>query len=85
MPTCRPIVYHAVMRSALSPWLARFSTSFIILGGFLLWESYKAVHGQLGSISTGRIVLFLIGALVSFVLAVVGIRERHRPDENLPE
>jgi hypothetical protein len=81
VPLPSAIVYHSPMRSALSPWLARFSTSFIILGGFLLWESYKAVHGQLGPISNGRIVLFLIGATVSFVLAVVGIRERHRPGE----
>ena len=69
------------MNPRLSPWLARFSFSFFILSGLLAWESYKAVHGQL-AVSSGRIVLFMVGAVVSFVLAVVGVRERHRPDDN---
>lgn len=70
------------MRSPLSPWLARFSFSFFILGGWLLWQSYKAVQGQLGHVSSGQIILFLVGAMVSFVLGVVGVRERHKPGED---
>jgi len=70
------------MRSRLSPWLARLSTSFFIGCGLLLWESYKGVHGRLGPISPARIILFLIGALACLVLGVIGIRERHRPDRD---
>ncbi len=70
------------MQSRLSPWLARLSTSFFIGGGLLIWESYKAVHGQLGPISSARITLFLIAAMACMVLGVVGIRERHRPDRD---
>lgn len=70
------------MRSRITPWLARFSFSFFILSGLLVWESYKALHGQLGPMSSGRITLFLIGALASFVLGVAGVRERHRPDQD---
>jgi hypothetical protein len=66
------------MRPSLSPWLARFSFTFFILGGLLLWESRRAMRGLLGPVSSGRIVLLLIGAVVSFVLGVVGVRERHR-------
>jgi hypothetical protein len=67
------------MRFRLAPWLARFSFSFFILAGLLIWESMRALRGELGPISPGRIVLFWIGALASFVLGCVGVRERHRP------
>jgi hypothetical protein len=70
------------MNSRLAPWLARFSFSLFILSGLLVWESYKALHGRLGPISSGRIILFLIGAVASFVLGVAGVRERHRPDQD---
>jgi peptidoglycan/LPS O-acetylase OafA/YrhL len=67
------------MRNGLSPWLARLSYSFFILAGLLMYESHRAIHGQLGPVGSGRIVLFWVGALVSFVLGCVGVRERHRP------
>ena len=69
------------MRSPLSPWLARLSFSFLIGCGWLLWEAYRASQGRLGPVSSGRITLFLIGAVVCFVLAIVGVRERHRSDD----
>ena len=72
------------MPPSLSPWLARFSFSLFILGGWLLWESTKAVEGKLGRVSSGQIVLFLVGALVSIMLGVVGVRERHRPRDDDP-
>jgi cytochrome b subunit of formate dehydrogenase len=65
------------MRSKLSPWLARFSTTFLIITGLLLWECYRAYDRQI-RLSTGQMVLFLGGAMASFGLAVVGVRERHR-------
>ena len=68
----------------LSPWLARFSFSFFIVGGWLFWQCYKAVQGQLGPISNGQLILFLIGGLVSIVMGIVGIRERHRPYDDEP-
>jgi hypothetical protein len=78
------------MRSRLSPWLARFSTTFLIITGLLLWECYKAYEGRL-RLSTGQLALFLGGAMASFGLAVAGVRERHRsmhddpPDEPPPQ
>ena len=72
------------MRHSLGSWLARFSFSLFIVCGLLLWQCYKAVHGQLGRVSGARITLWLAGALVSFVLAVVGVRERHRQDRDDP-
>ena len=74
------------MGSWTSPkrWLARLSFSFFILSGFLLWEVHQARQGLLGRISSGRIVLFMVGALVSFVLGVMGVRERHKPEDDGP-
>jgi hypothetical protein len=68
------------MRFKLALWLARFSFSFFILCGFLVWESQRAMHGLLGPVSSGRIVLFWVGAMASFILGCVGVRERHRSD-----
>ena len=65
------------MRSKLSPWLARFSTTFLIITGLLLWECYKAYDGQI-RITRWQLALFLAGAMASFGLAVIGVRERHR-------
>jgi hypothetical protein len=70
------------MHFTLRAWLARLSFTLFILCGILLWESYRAAHGQLGQVSAGRITLWMIGALLSFVLACVGVRERHRPDRD---
>ncbi len=66
------------MRSRWSSWLARFSFSFVVIAMLLFWESYRAVKGQLGPLAPGRIVLFLCGGLVSFVMGMIGVRERHR-------
>lgn len=65
-------------RRWLSPWLARFSFTFLILCGWLLWEAYKGATGQLGPVSRARLVLFLVGGMASFGLAIAGVRERHR-------
>ena len=64
---------------AMRPWLARFSFSFFIVAAVLAWESYKGMRGDLGPISQWRIVLFMIAAVLSFVMGVSGVRERHRP------
>lgn len=69
------------MRFRLGPWLARFSFSLFILAGLLVWESVRALHGELGPISPGRIVLFWVGALACFILGCAGVRERHRPED----
>lgn len=72
------------MRSWMSPWLARLAPSFFIIAVLLLWEVYQAAHGRLGPISRARVALFLIGALVSFVMGVIGTRERHRINRDEP-
>jgi hypothetical protein len=66
------------MRRSLSPWLARFSFSFFIGCGLLLWEAYRMAQGRLGPVRPWQIVLCTLGGLVCFVMGVVGIRERHR-------
>ena len=63
----------------MRPWLARLSFSFFIVAAWLAWECYKGATGQLGNVSQGRLILFMVAAVLSFVMGVVGVRERHRP------
>ena len=67
----------------MSPWLARLSGTFFIAGAYLAWQAYRGVKGELGSISDLRIVLFMFGAVISIVMGVVGIRERHKRTDDL--
>jgi hypothetical protein len=69
-------------RSWLSPWLARLAPSFFIICCLLLWSAYRAAEGQMGPVSRGRIVLFLVAAVLAFVMGVIGTRERHRLNRN---
>jgi hypothetical protein len=71
-------------RSWLSPWLARLAPSFFIICCLLLWSVYRAVQGQMGPVSGGCIALFLVAAVLAFVLGVIGTRERHRLNRDQP-
>lgn len=65
----------------MNRWLARFAFSFFVLGLLLLWSAYK--EGTASPSPRGwRIGLYCVGAGVSIAIAVRGIRERHRPDED---
>ena len=55
--------------------------SFVIIAAYLLWQAFH-VHQQASSISpNARFMMYLFGALCSAVLAGLGLRERHRPEE----
>jgi hypothetical protein len=60
-------------------WLARFSYTFLILGGLLVWQAYREVT-MLADPPKWRLALYFVGAMVSVGLAVRGIRGRYRPD-----
>ena len=57
-------------------WLARLSFSFLIVAVYLAYTGYH--HPELGQ---GRKILFYVGAMLAFVLFLLGTRERHRPRE----
>ena len=62
-------------------WLGRFSFSFLIVGFFLAWEGYKR-YTLLGGRLDWRAALYLLAAMLSLVLGMVGVRERHRRDDH---
>lgn len=59
-------------------WLARLSFSFLLVGGWLGWEAYRAVTRGTMSAGDGRLLLMMVGAGVAVLLGVQGIRVRHR-------
>jgi hypothetical protein len=60
-------------------WLARLSFSFLIVAFFLAWQGYKRYHAA-GDVADWRTLLYFFAAMLSVVLALTGVRERHRPD-----
>ena len=59
-------------------WLSRLSFSFLIVGFFLAWQGWKLAQSGL-EVTQWRVPLYFIGAVMSFVLGFMGVRERHRP------
>jgi hypothetical protein len=56
-------------------WLARFATSFVVVGLVLAWQGFHAVQAD----ATGwRGFVELFGAAASFAMGVLGVRERHK-------
>jgi hypothetical protein len=62
-------------------WLARFSFTFLVLAGLLIWQGYRELTVT-SSPNIWRIGLYFIGAGVSVGLAFRGIRERHRRSDD---
>ena len=60
------------------PPLARFAFSFLIIGTFLAWEGYQCAQGNRGEVGAGKIVLYLVGAMICYVLGFMGIRQQHQ-------
>jgi hypothetical protein len=58
-------------------WLARFSFSFLAIAVVLGWEVYKGLQNN--TLGTGRAVLYLLCGGMAVGLAMLGIRERHKP------
>jgi hypothetical protein len=65
-------------------WLARLSFSFIILTVFFAWEGYRTRRGDRGPGQEAKMYAFFTAAAVSFALGLVGVRERHRRDDQQP-
>lgn len=61
----------------MNKWLARLSTSFLILAGFLVYEGYKELTGPF-IVHKWRIGLYFVAAGISIGLAMRGVQERHR-------
>ncbi len=61
-------------------WLSRFSFTFLIIGGFLAWQGYRALKGEFGFVPQWRIILYFVAAALSFSLGASGIRQRHRSE-----
>jgi hypothetical protein len=68
LPTKRP--------PARDRWLSRLAFSFVIIGAFLVWQSFHLPAGA--DASNWRRALYLIAAGLSFGLGIAGIRARHR-------
>jgi hypothetical protein len=60
-------------------WLARLSFSFLIVAAFLLFTAYREMQAH--ALTAARASLYLIGALMAFVMFLLGVRARHRPGE----
>ena len=60
-------------------WVARFSFTFLILGGLLFYQVYElsATPGTPG----WKYAILLIGGTMAISLGARGIRERHRPKD----
>ena len=58
-------------------WLSRLSFSFLVVAMFLGYTAYKGAQSHL--LSQGRVTLYYAIAGVSFVLFLMGTREKHRP------
>jgi hypothetical protein len=63
----------------MNKWLARLSTSFLILAGFLIYQGYKELTGPFPVVKW-RIGLYFVAAGISIGLAIRGVQERHRGD-----
>lgn len=62
-------------------WLARFSFTFLIVAGLLIWQGYREMT-QMAFPNTWRIGLYFVAAGICFGLSAKGVRERHKPPDN---
>ncbi len=58
-------------------WLARFSYSLLIIGGFLLYQVYKFQTSE-EKLPAWQTIMIGIGGMLAIFLGSQGIRERHR-------
>lgn len=62
-------------------WLSRFSFTFLIVGGWLLYEAYRGASAS-QPLPTWQITLMVVGGALGFSLGMQGIRLRHRMFKN---
>jgi hypothetical protein len=59
-------------------WLERLSFSMLIVATVLAWEGYQSFQGGRGPVPQSHIVLLFAGAVLCYVLGLIGARLRHR-------
>ena len=65
-------------------WMARLAYSFFVLTLVFAWEGYRTQRGDRGPDQHVKMYAFYAAAAVCFGLALRGLRERHRLDEQEP-
>lgn len=60
-------------------WVARFSFTFLIIGGILFYEVYKL--SDVPGTPVWQYAVLLIGGTMAISLGARGIRERHKPSD----
>jgi hypothetical protein len=58
------------------------SFSFFVVAFVLGWEGYKLHIAAGGAGDDWRTFLYFIAAAMSLALGIIGVRERHRPDDH---
>jgi hypothetical protein len=61
----------------MNKWLARFSMTFLVLAGLLVYQGYRELTGPVAPV-IWRISLYFVAAGISIGLSLRGVRERHR-------
>ena len=61
----------------MNEWLARFSMTFLVLAGLLVYQGYRELTGPV-SPNIWHIGLYFVAAGISIGLSLRGVRERHR-------
>ncbi len=67
------------MNATTRRWLARLALSFFVLAFVLAWQVYHLYRGDVPPQPAWRVALYLVGIVLGVVLGIVGLRERHRP------
>ena len=63
-------------------WLSRLSFSFFIVALLLVWLVYKSTTGGAAPLSEWRLALYLIAAALAVVMGALGVRARHRQNDD---
>ena len=61
---------------AMMKWVARFSFTFLIIGGLLFYQVYEL--SAMPGTPVWKYAVMLIGGILAISLGAQGIRERHR-------
>jgi hypothetical protein len=62
-------------------FLSRAAFALIVIACALSWEAYRG--GQQGTVTGVRKGLYVAGAVLCFAAGAAGMKERHRPPDDL--
>ena len=65
---------------AMTKWLSRFSYSFFIIGGVLLYYIYKS-QTEGPRLPQWQVWVIVIGGALAIAMGARGIREKHRQEK----